>query len=201
MAYDKWFHFAAWHDRCHYYRRMSGGKLRTRGSLVILAIFSLIAPPAIGADYQYYRPVAKNSGTDVAAQQTPQRSLSLSMICNNFDYSRISGDKYRPAFKLVLKRSQDDTTKISPLPHNNVTGRSDTKRKAIYLVCAGRYSIRADAEKHVETLRQFGYSSKLNISSRNTYRVVLGKTDNSPKAAKLKSGFEKEGVSCFIEEE
>lgn len=175
--------------------------MKTSRLLVILAIFSLIAPLAIGADYRYYKPLSKNCDTDAAAKQIPQRNLPLSTVCSNFDYSRISGDKYRPVFKLVFKGPQDDITKNSPLPHNNVTNRSDAKQKVVYLVCAGRYSIRADAERHVATLRQFGYSSKLNISSRNTYRVVLGKTDNSPKAAKLKSSFEKEGVSCFIEEE
>jgi hypothetical protein len=184
MEYDILLHVESTARYLPYFWWILGGRVRIRELIIVLAIFSLIAPLAIGGDFQ-------------------QRSLSLNMLCNGFDYSHSGNgnERYRPAFKLVLNQAPDDNPKNFPLPHNNDAVRSDAHHKAVYLVCAGRYSVRADAERHIETLRLFGYSSKLNFSSRNTYRVVLGKSDKSTKAVKIKSSFGKKGVSCFIEEE
>jgi cell division protein FtsN len=181
----------------------TGGNVKMREISILLAIFSLIAPLAIGGDFQYYKSTAIGCNSDLEARLSQQRSFSLNLASNGCEYpqNKYTNEKYRPSFKLVLAGPQDDSVKNFPLPHNNDTVRSDAHQKEVYLVCAGRYSVRADAEKHIETLRQFGYSSKLNLSSRNTFRVVLGKSDKSTKAAKMKSSFEKKGVSCFVEKE
>ena len=86
-------------------------------------------------------------------------------------------------------------------PRESGTVRSDAKKKIVYLVCAARYSSRANAEKHVESLKLFGYSSKIQVKNQNTFLVVLGKSDQRPKAEKIKSDFEKRGLTSFIEEE
>jgi cell division protein FtsN len=102
---------------------------------------------------------------------------------------------------LRIKLSQDEVKPTqTPLPQSG-TIKSDAPKKVVYLVCAGRYSVRSDAEKHLQTLRQFGFSPKLNINSQNTYRVVLGKSNKRSKAEEVKSDFGKKGVACFIEQE
>jgi cell division protein FtsN len=77
---------------------------------------------------------------------------------------------------------------------------SSGRSKQAYLVCAGRYGIRADAEKHKEALEKFGYSPKVEMVGQDDFRVVMKKVDWRAKAEKIKKGFEKNGVSCFIEE-
>jgi hypothetical protein len=177
---------------------MAEGNVKIKRLVIVIAIFSLIAPLAAGGDLQYHRPRA--IGIDLSGRQW-QRPLSLSMLCNGIDYSQLGHDN-QPAFKLVLSQPPDDTIKDSPGPQNKGAIGSDSQaRKAIYLVCAGRYGVRADAERHIETLRLFGFSSRISVSKKNSFRVVLGKSDKSSKAAKIKSSFEKKGVACFIEEE
>lgn len=73
--------------------------------------------------------------------------------------------------------------------------------KANYLVCAGKYNTRANAETHIDALTKFGYSPKLDIAGLDEYRVVLSRVSNKSKAEKMKNDFEKKGLSCFIEEE
>jgi hypothetical protein len=74
------------------------------------------------------------------------------------------------------------------------------KVKIVYLVCAGRYGVRADAEKHVSALEKFGYSPKIEMVGEDEYRVVLAKADRRSKAEKLRKEFEASSISCFIEE-
>jgi cell division protein FtsN len=102
---------------------------------------------------------------------------------------------------LRIKLSQDELNRSQAPPQMNGAARSEAQKKVIYLVCAGRYSIRSDAEKHLQTLRQFGFSPKLNVNSQNSYRVVLGKSDKRSKAEEVKSDYGKKGVACFIEKE
>ena len=76
-----------------------------------------------------------------------------------------------------------------------------SKEKAIYLVCAGRYSTQASAEKHVQTLEKFGFSPRISENSQSDYLVVMDESNEGAKAEKLRAGYEKAGISCFIEEE
>jgi hypothetical protein len=92
------------------------------------------------------------------------------------------------------KSSQEGGAKRS----EDVNKRSD---KVTYLVCAGKYSDRTSAEKHIDALGKFGCSSKLNICGQNEFRVVLGKAGGQSRAEKMLKNFEKKGLSCFIEEE
>jgi hypothetical protein len=76
-----------------------------------------------------------------------------------------------------------------------------SKEKRSYLVCAGRYGTSADAEKHIEALKKFGYSPRLDRPAPNEYRVVLATANKISKAEKLKADYAKKGITCFIEEE
>jgi cell division protein FtsN len=102
---------------------------------------------------------------------------------------------------LRIKLSQDELNRSQAPPPQNGTIKPDATKKVTYLVCAGRYSVKSDAEKHLQTLRQFGFSPKLNVNNQNNYRVVLGKSDKRSKAEEVKSDFGKKGVACFIEKE
>jgi hypothetical protein len=121
---------------------------------------------------------------------------------NNFN--NVLGNTHQLSLTLRFGQPRDDIGfSQEPLLSQKLSSvRSDTQsKKVIYLVCAARYSTRADAERHVETLRRFGYSSKIELKDQNIFRVVLGKTDQRLKAEKAKTNYEKRGVSCFIEEE
>jgi hypothetical protein len=78
-------------------------------------------------------------------------------------------------------------------------GRVD-REKTIFLVCAGRYSIRANAERHFEALQKLGYSPKLRFDGQKEYWVVLREAKGISRAEKIKDQFQKSGISCFIEE-
>ena len=75
------------------------------------------------------------------------------------------------------------------------------REKATFLVCAGKYSIRANAERHLEALQKMGYSPKLKYDGQKEYWVVLKKVKGISRAEKIKTQFEKDGLTCFIEEE
>ena len=75
------------------------------------------------------------------------------------------------------------------------------KEKILFLVCAGRYGNRADAERHIEALKKLGYSSKLTFDGQKDYRVVLKKVKGITKAEKIKAHYQKSGITCFVEQE
>jgi hypothetical protein len=76
----------------------------------------------------------------------------------------------------------------------------ELKKKMVYLVCAARCSSRANAERHLESLKLFGYTPWIQVKDNNVFLVVLAKTDQRPKAEKMKSNYEKRGLLSFIEE-
>lgn len=71
--------------------------------------------------------------------------------------------------------------------------------KQRYQVCAGRYNNEASALKHMDTLRKFGFSPRLNQDGDDEYRVVLKEVKGQKKAERTKSKFEGKGISCFIQ--
>jgi cell division septation protein DedD len=91
-------------------------------------------------------------------------------------------------------------TQPQPTPRDSGAVRSEPKKKMVYLVCAARYSSRSNAEKHIESLKQFGYAPWIQVKGESIFLVVLGKTDERPKAEKMKSNYEKRGLTSFIEE-
>jgi cell division protein FtsN len=75
------------------------------------------------------------------------------------------------------------------------------REKATFLVCAGRYTIRANAERHLEALQKLGYSPKLKYDGQKEYWVVLKTVKGISKAEKIKTQFQKSGITCILEEE
>jgi len=69
-----------------------------------------------------------------------------------------------------------------------------------YQVCAARYQNESSAQKHIVTLQKFGVKAWLYYDGTKEYRVVVGEADRLSKAEKMKSGFDKEGIFCFISE-
>ena len=82
------------------------------------------------------------------------------------------------------------------------TAKSVTAKAAkhLYLICAGRYGTRADAEKYAGALEMFGYSARVEMIGQSDFRVVLAKESNRSKAEKKMKEFTVSGISCFIEE-
>jgi len=72
-------------------------------------------------------------------------------------------------------------------------------KKQIYLVSAGKHSDLESAERHAKALENFGYSPKIHDDGQGNFRVVLAKAGGQAKAEKIKSQYEKDGVSCFVE--
>jgi hypothetical protein len=79
-------------------------------------------------------------------------------------------------------------------------GDAKGRNRLMYVVCAGKYSSRADAEKHRAALELFGQSPKVEMVAEDDFRVILKKTDNRAKAEKFKKECVAKGISCFIEE-
>jgi cell division protein FtsN len=75
------------------------------------------------------------------------------------------------------------------------------REKATFLVCAGRYYQRANAERHLEALQKLGYSPKLKYDGQEEYWVVLKTVKGNSRAEKIKTQFEKSGITCFLEED
>ncbi len=91
-------------------------------------------------------------------------------------------------------------SEIQVKPLNNSAVRSEPKKKMVFLVCVARYSTRASAEKHSESLKLFGYEPWIQVKGGNVFLVVLEKADDRPKAEKMKTKYEKRGLTSFIEE-
>lgn len=128
----------------------------------------------------------------------------------------IMGDSSRP---IITNRNDSTLTSISQIPVDTTRpdGRPNgrllreggsgssynraNREKATFFVCAGKYSIRANAERHLEALQKMGYSPKLKYDGQKEYWVVLKKVKGISRAEKIKTQFEKDGLTCFIEEE
>jgi hypothetical protein len=162
--------------------------MKLRYLITIFAIFVIFEPVALaGSGFTVTGFNSSNNSFDYAYNINSvlggARQLSLALLAGR------SGDAISNAQEHLLSQERNSV-------------RSDTQlKKVVYLVCAARYSAGADAERHVETLRRFGFSSKIELKDQNIFRVVLGKTDQRLKAEKAKTNYEKRGVSCFIEEE
>jgi hypothetical protein len=74
------------------------------------------------------------------------------------------------------------------------------KAKQLYVIYAGKYGNRADAEKHMSALEKFGYSPKIEMVALDDFRVILAKENKRAKADKKMKEFKASGISCFIEE-
>ncbi len=165
-----------------------GEFMKFRYLITILAILAVFEPVALAGP-----------GRTSAVFYLSENSLDYA---NNINY--VPDDTHQLSFTLRFEHSRDaiSFSQESISPQKRGAARSDAQtKKVIYLVCAARYSTRADAERHVETLRRFGFSSKIELKDRDNFRVVLEKTDQRLKAEKAKTSYEKRGVSCFIEEE
>jgi hypothetical protein len=121
---------------------------------------------------------------DSPSTEVASRTDSMNIDVASRPDSLVKGNDIKPSF----------------MPYNNSAVRSEPRRKVVYLVCVARYSTRASAEKHSESLRLFGYAPWIQVKGEKVFLVVLEKTDERPKAEKMKSKYEKRGLTSFIEE-
>ena len=100
-----------------------------------------------------------------------------------------------------LSQVSVDTPQVSREGESGPRYNRANREKAKFVVCAGRYTIRENAERHLESLAKLGYSPKLKYDGQKEYWVVLKKVMGISRAEKVKAQFQKSGITCFIEEE
>jgi hypothetical protein len=182
-------------------------------------IFPINGSPGFktGFEYTYARLLTFRSGYNSAERIDDQSGLSLgagfNVLNHSLDYAYnlngLFGGTHQISFVFRFGQPREPVTsnisnKMVPQdPQGSEVDRSAEKsgKQAKRLVCAGRYSALENAQKHLEALKAFGFSPKIVQSGRGDFLVVLGKADDAAKAAKMKTDFEKKGVSCIIEEE
>ena len=190
----------------------------TIGNLNLIAgmVFPLHGNPGFktGFEYTYARLLTFRSGYNSAEKVDNQSGLSLgagfNIINHSLDYAYnlngLFGGTHQISFVLRFgqpKAPVVSNMKVPQSPQGSEVVRSAEKRsdQRKRLVCAGRYSALDNAQKHLEALKAFGFSPKIMQGGQGDFLVVLGKADDDAKAAKMKTEYEKKGVSCFIEEE
>jgi len=172
-----------------------------------------------GLEYTYAGILTFRSGYSSADRFDNRGGISLgagfNIMNNSLDYAynvnNVLGGTHQISFVLRFGQSADQNQVSVPPPpapeavQNHSAAQSDSSsappKKAVYLVCAGRYNTMATAEKHMETLKKFGYSPTVNVTDQNEYRVVMARVKEMEKAEKIRADYEKRGLSCFIETE
>lgn len=168
-----------------------------------------------GFEYTYQNLMVLRSGYDSQNSIDDNTGLSfgggLNLTSHSLDYAynvnSLMGGTHQISF--VLRFGQPREMAASVSSHKiDYTHQEDfigplemqvDKSRQKYQVCAGRYNNQDAALKHMDTLKMFGFSAKLIQDGDDEYRVVLKEVKGRKKAEKLKSKYERKGISCFVQ--
>ena len=167
-----------------------------------------------GLEYSYQNMLALRTGYDSEDNFDSKSGLSfgggLNLSTHSLDYAynvnTIFGGTHQISFVFRFGRQRasanydndvkpaDETAiKVQPEP-------TPDRSKAKYLICAAKYGDRESATKHIKTLKKFSLSARLLEHGEEQFWVVLKEVKGREKAEKSKMDFEKQGITCFIEE-
>jgi len=79
-----------------------------------------------------------------------------------------------------------------------LNGDTGTKTKTLYRVQVGAYSVKANAEKQLQTLKSAGYKDAILVSVSPYYKVQLGAFSVKQNAENLVNELKKKGFSAFV---
>jgi len=145
-----------------------------------------VMPPAQATE----QPTAQTAATPATSEaEAPVMPAADAPIAQTINKSAAQGPK-------------EPVTQMPAKPAAIVEGKPASRiiAKPIYMVCAGRYGSRADAEKYLGALEKFGYSPRIEMVGQNDFRVVLAKESSRSTAEKKLKEYKEKGISCFIEE-
>lgn len=168
-----------------------------------------------GFEYTYQNLMVLRSGYDSQNSIDDNTGLSfgggLNLTSHSLDYAynvnSLMGGTHQISFVLRFGQPREMAASVSS-PRIDYTHHEDfigpiemqvDESKQKFQVCAGRYNNQDAALKHMDTLKMFGFSAKLIQDGDDEYRVVLKEVKGRKKAEKLKSKFERKGISCFIQ--
>jgi hypothetical protein len=168
-----------------------------------------------GLEYTYQNLMVLRSGYDSQNSIDNNTGLSfgggLNLTSHSLDYAynvnSLMGGTHQISFIFRFGQPREmaasvSSHKIDYAYQDDFIGplemRVDESRQK-YQVCAGRYNNQDAALKHMDTLKMFGFSSKLIQDGDDEYRVVLKEVKGKKKAEKMKSKYEKKGISCFVQ--
>ncbi len=189
------------------------------GNLALLAgaavPFSGDVSFSAGLEYTYQNLMVLRSGYDSRNNLDNESGLSfgggLNLSSHSLDYAynvnSLMGGTHQISFIFRLGQPRDvaislSSDKIDYERQEDFIGPVEMpvdESKQKYQVCAGRYNNQDAALKHMDTLKMFGFSAKLIQDGDNEYRLVLKEVKGKKKAEKLKSKYERKGISCFVQ--
>ncbi len=143
----------------------------------------------VGLEYTYAGLLTLRSGYDSAERIDSRSGMSLgagvNIMSQSLDYAynanSLFGGTHQISFALKFGQPQEKSALINDPqnPQKESAARPQDsqarKGKPTFLVCAGKYGSRDNAEKHIEALKKFGYSPRLETRGPNEYRVVLAR--------------------------
>ncbi len=168
-----------------------------------------------GLEYTYQNLMVLRSGYDSQNSIDDNTGLSfgggLNLTSHSLDYAynvnSLMGGTHQISFILRFGQPREMAASVSSYKFD-YTHREDfigpiemqvDESKQKFQVCAGRYNNQDAALKHMDTLKMFGFSPELVQDGDDEYRVVLKEVKGKKKAEKLKSKYERKGISCFVQ--
>ena len=189
------------------------------GNLALMAgtavPFSGDASFQAGLEYTYQNLMVLRSGYDSQNSFDNNSGLSfgggLNLYSHSLDYAynvnSLMGGTHQISFVFRFGQPREMATSVSShkidYKHQEdligPVGMQLDESKQKYQICAGRYNNQDAALKHMDTLKMFGFSPELVQDGDGEYRVVLKEVKGKKKAEKIKSKYEKKGISCFVQ--
>ncbi len=168
-----------------------------------------------GLEYTYQNLMILRSGYDSQNSLDNNSGLSfgggLNLSSHSLDYAynvnSLMGGTHQISFIFRLGEPREPVTSISyqkiAYEHKGdfigpVEMQVDESKQK-YQICAGRYTNQDAALKHMNTLKMFGFSPRIVQDGNDEYRVILKEVKGKKKAEKMKSKYERKGISCFVQ--